>query len=54
MEDNYKENVTTPGQDPMWLTVSQGSCEQPTFNACATGTTGKPGSVQVRYIKVFS
>jgi len=52
--DSIKENVTTPGKDPMWLTVSQGSCEQPTFNACATGTTGKPGNVQVRYIKVFS
>jgi hypothetical protein len=51
--DSIKENVTTSGNDPMWLTVSQGSCDQPTFNACAKGTSGKPGNVQVRYIRVF-
>jgi hypothetical protein len=31
--DSIKENVTTPGRDPMWLTVSEWSCEQPWFNA---------------------
>jgi len=37
----------------MWLTVSQGSCEQPNFNACAKGVSGKPGNVQIKYIRVF-
>jgi hypothetical protein len=52
--DSIKENVTTPGKDPMWLTVSEWGCKQPWFNACARGTSGKPGNVQVRYIRVFS
>ena len=52
--DSIKENVTTAGNDPMWLTVSEGSCKQPWFNACVRGTGGKPGNVQVRYIRVFS
>jgi hypothetical protein len=51
--DSIKENVTTSGTDPMWLTVSEGSCKQPNFNACAKGTSGKPGNVQVKYIRVF-
>jgi hypothetical protein len=51
--DSIKENVTTPGKDPMWLTVSEFSCEQPAFNACAKGVTGEPGNVQVKYIRVF-
>jgi len=51
--DSIKENVTTPGKDPMWLTVSESSCKQPSFNACAKGTSGGPGNVQVRYIRVF-
>lgn len=52
--DSIKENVTTPGNDPMWLTVSMGSCKQPTFNACAKGTSGNAGNVQVKYIRIFS
>ncbi len=51
--DSIKENVTTPGKDPMWLTVSEWSCEQPWFNACAKGTSGRPGNIQVRYIRIF-
>ena len=51
--DSIRENVTTPGKDPMWLTVSEWSCKQTWFNACAKGTSGKPGNVQVRYIRVF-
>ena len=51
--DSIKENVTTPGKDPMWLTVSESGCKQPSFNACAKGTSGGPGNVQVRYIRVF-
>jgi hypothetical protein len=51
--DSIKENVTTPGKDPMWLTVSEWSCKQSWFNACAKGTSGKPGNVQLRYIRVF-
>ncbi|MGH3261796.1 MAG: hypothetical protein ACRDNS_07355 [Trebonia sp.] len=51
--DSIKENVTTPGKDPMWLTVSEGSCAQPSFNACAKGISGKPGNVQVKYLRVF-
>jgi hypothetical protein len=37
----------------MWLTVSEFSCEEPAFNACAKGVTGEPGNVQVKYIRVF-
>lgn len=51
--DSIKENVTTSGKDPMWLTVSESGCKQPSFNACAKGTSGGPGNVQVRYIRVF-
>ncbi len=51
--DSIKENVTTSGKDPMWLTVSESSCKQPSFNACAKGISGGPGNVQVRYIRVF-
>jgi hypothetical protein len=51
--DSIKENVTTSGNDPMWLTVSESSCNQPSFNACGKGTNGGPGNVQIKYIKVF-
>ena len=38
----------------MWLTVSEWSCKQTWFNACAKGTSGKPEDVQLRYIRVFN
>ena len=51
--DSIKENLTPSGKDPMWLTISEASCQQAAFNACAKGVTGKPGNVQVKYIRVF-
>jgi hypothetical protein len=48
------ESVTTPGDDPMWLTVSDGSCASGGNNVCATGALGTPGNVQVKYIREFS
>jgi hypothetical protein len=48
------ESVTTPGDDPMWLTVSDGSCASGGNNVCATGALGTPGNAQVKYIREFS
>jgi hypothetical protein len=48
------ESITVSGSDPMWLTVSDGSCESGGNNVCATGALGTPGNVQVKYIREFS
>jgi len=49
--DSVKENLTPAGDDPMWFTVSEGSCEGQDGSEC-NGPPG-PGNVKVRYIRVF-
>jgi hypothetical protein len=48
------ENVTTRGNDPMWLTFSEGSCDEVGGNECAAGAAGVPGNVQVKYLRIFT
>jgi hypothetical protein len=49
------ESVTTGRTaDPMWLTLSEGSCEANGNNECASGALGTPGNVQVKYVRQFS
>jgi hypothetical protein len=47
------ENVTTGGNDPMWLTFSEGSCAGNNGNVCAAGAAGVSGNVQVKYLRIF-
>jgi hypothetical protein len=47
------ESVTTAGNDPMYLTVSEGSCNSSGANVC-NGGTSPAGSVQVQWIREFS
>jgi hypothetical protein len=49
------ESVTTGNTaDPMWLTISEGSCAANGSNDCARGALGTPGNVQVKYVRMFS
>jgi hypothetical protein len=49
------ESVTTGRTaDPMWLTISEGSCAANGGNECASGAAGTPGTVQVKYVREFS
>jgi hypothetical protein len=52
--DTIKESVTTGGNDPMWLTISESGCDGGGYNECATGVSPGPGNVQVAYVKEFS
>ncbi|HEY0933489.1 MAG TPA: glycoside hydrolase family 16 protein [Trebonia sp.] len=50
-----RENVTTgQNDDPMRLVFSQGSCLIGSANECVPGGEGTPGTVQVKYVRVFS
>lgn len=46
------ESVTTGGTDPMFLTVSEGSCNAEGTNVCNGGSSPQ-GSVQVQWIKQY-
>lgn len=48
------ESVTTKGNDPMWVTFSEGSCAGQSGSECAAGAEGVAGNVQVKYVRVFS
>jgi hypothetical protein len=47
------ERVTTSGGDPMYVTISEGSCDSAGVNVC-NGGSSPHGTVQVRYLRVFS
>lgn len=47
------ETVTTGGTDPMFLTISEGSCNAEGTNVC-NGGTAPAGSVQAQYVSEFS
>jgi hypothetical protein len=51
---SINENVTTSGNDPMWVTFSEGSCAEPWASVCASGAEGVPGNVQVKYLRIFT
>jgi len=49
------EAITPAGNDPMWVTVSDGSCNGSGGNECPGGAPGGPaGTTQVAYISEFS
>lgn len=48
------ETVTQGGAAPSRFTISEGSCNEPGDNECATGVTQSHGSVQVQYVSEFS
>jgi hypothetical protein len=47
------ETVTTSGNDPMFLTISEGSCSAEGANVC-NGGTSPAGSVQTQWVREFS
>lgn len=47
------ESVTTSGNDPMFLTISEGSCNAEGVNVC-NGGTSPAGSVQTQWVREFS
>lgn len=47
------ETVTTGGKDPMYLTLSEGSCNAGGANVC-NGGTSPAGSVQAQWVREFS
>jgi hypothetical protein len=47
------ESVTTSGNDPMYLTISEGSCNADGTNVC-NGGSSPAGSVQVKSLAEFS
>jgi hypothetical protein len=47
------ESVTTGGNDPMYLTISEGSCNADGTNVC-NGGSSPIGSVQVKSLAEFS
>jgi hypothetical protein len=49
-----KEHVTTRGNDPMWLTFSEGSCAGGNGNVCEAGAEGVSGNLQVKYLRIFT
>jgi hypothetical protein len=52
---SLSEALTPAGNDPMWLTVSDGSCSAGGANVCADGaSSGPPGTMDVAYIDEFS
>jgi hypothetical protein len=51
------ETLTATTDDPMWITFSDGSCDQPNqgANVCLHGTLGigVPGDIQIKYLRTF-
>lgn len=47
------ESVTTGGNDPMYLTISEGSCSAEGVSVC-NGGTSPAGNVQVQWVREFS
>jgi hypothetical protein len=46
------ETVTTGGNDPMYLTISEGSCNADGTNVC-NGGTSPAGNVQVQWVREY-
>ena len=52
---SLSEGLTPAGNDPMWITVSDGSCSAGGANVCAGGASSGPaGTMDVAYIDEFS
>jgi hypothetical protein len=49
------QNLTPAGKDPMYFTLSEGSCEAEGANVCVNGSQGvdSPGKMLVNYVREF-
>jgi hypothetical protein len=45
--------VVNGPDDPNWITYSEGSCDQPNGDVCAPGAEGKPGYIEVQWLRIF-
>lgn len=54
--ESIPESVTEAGTDPMFLAITEGSCDQAGYNACsnAPGNNAPAGTTQVQYVNEYS